>query len=196
MQYNILPCDGDALYYRDFYDSEKADYYMQTLLKEIDWKNDQAKIFGRHIITKRKVAWYAEQEYIYGYSKIERRALLFNSVLQEMRNYLQEYTGYIFNSCLLNLYHDGNEGMGWHSDDEPQMGKFPVIASISLGAERRFLFRHKHKELKAGILLQHGSLLLMAGQSQQCWQHSVPKAALITQPRINLTWRQYQPGVV
>lgn len=147
-------------------------------------------IFGKRIVTKRKTAWYAAEEYEYTYSKITRKARLWTPELVELKELIEEVTGREFNSCLLNLYHSGEEGMSWHSDAEAELGKEPAIASLSLGAERKFLLKHKRTKEKISLPLQNGSLLLMAGQTQKNWLHSLPKTKKVQAPRINLTFRK------
>jgi alkylated DNA repair dioxygenase AlkB len=147
-----------------------------------------------------KVAWYGDSEYLYTYSNTysntTKRALAWTKELSELKQIVQEYAGTKFNSCLLNLYHNGNEGMGWHSDDEKSLGKNNnTIASLSFGAERKFSFRHKQTKQIISVVLEHGSLLVMKGATQSNWLHSLPKSKTITQPRINLTFRtiMYEP---
>ncbi len=187
--HNLLPYDGEVTYYGHIMDRQAADHYMERMMNAIEWRNDEAVIYGKHIITKRKVAWYADKQYDYTYSNITRKALLWTPELLELKQLVEEKSGHIFNSCLLNLYHTGDEGMAWHSDDEKALGKNTVIASVSLGAERMFWFKHKATKEKAGMLLQHGSLLIMAGTTQSHWQHRLPPTKKINQPRVNLTFR-------
>ncbi len=137
------------------------------------------------------VAWYGDQEYAYSYSNITKQALVWTPQLLEIKNKVEQVCGSAFNSCLLNLYHDGNEGMSWHSDNEKAMGKNTAIASLSLGAQRKFAFKHKATKQTTDVILQTGSLLLMKGATQTHWLHSLPKSKKITTPRINLTFRTY-----
>lgn len=142
---NILPYDGAVKYFGKVMSPKEAAYYLERLEHNIQWKNDEAVIFGKHIITKRKAAWYGDLEYSYTYSNTTKQALAWTKELSELRKMVKELTGSNFNSCLLNLYHNGDEGMAWHSDDEKLLGKNTVIASLSFGAERKFSFRHKNK---------------------------------------------------
>lgn len=167
----------------------EARKYMEGLMGGIEWRNDEAVIFGRHIITKRKVAWYGDSDYGYKYSGIVRQALPWTPELMELKRLTEELTGVRYNSCLLNLYHDGDEGMAWHSDDERELQPGGAIASLSLGAERKFLFRHKQTRQTVEVLLAAGSLLVMKGVTQDRWQHSLPKTKKVTRPRVNLTFR-------
>ena len=140
---NFLPYDGIVNYYGKIFDMDLSDIFFDTLLKNIEWKNDEAIIYGKHIITKRKVAWYGEKPYEYKYSNITKTALLWTPELIEIKKVIETISGEHFNSCLLNLYHNGDEGMAWHSDGEKDLKKDGAIASISFGAERKFSFKHK-----------------------------------------------------
>ena len=162
---------------------------METLMTDIEWKHDEAVIFGRHIITKRKIAWYGDGNYGYKYSGIIRQALPWTTELLELKQLTEALTHVAYNSCLLNLYHDGEEGMAWHSDDEKELAPGGAIASLSFGAERRFLFRHKGTKQLIELSLAAGSLLVMRGTTQDKWVHSLPKMKRVTKPRINLTFR-------
>jgi len=186
---NLLPYDGVVNYYGKIIPTNKADHYLAALLNTIKWKNDEAVIFGRHIITKRKVAWYGNEGYSYTYSNTTKEALPWTKELLELKALVEEFCGDKFNSCLLNLYHDGNEGMAWHSDDEKSLGKDTSIASLSFGAERKFALKHRVSKEPVGLLLEHGSLLVMKGTTQTNWLHSLPKTTRIKTPRVNLTFR-------
>lgn len=188
---NLLPFDGTVSYQPDFMTPGKAQQAFDTLLAETEWRNDEAYIFGKHIITSRKVAWYGDGDYEYAYSNVARKALPFTAALQAMRQQVETACGQNFNSCLLNLYHQGNEGMAWHSDDEKCMGHRPFIASLSLGAARRFSFKHKRTGQRVDLLLEPGSLLLMQNDTQTNWLHCLPKTTRVLQPRINLTFRKF-----
>ena len=186
---NYLPQDGTVNYYGKLLTRQQADHYLEKLLTTITWKNDEAVIFGRHIITKRKVAWYGNENYSYAYSNITRHALKWTKELLELKKLVEEKTGEVFNSCLLNLYHTGEEGMAWHSDDEKTLGKDTTIASFSFGAERKFSFKHKQTKEGVSMMLEHGSLLVMKDTTQTNWLHCLPKSKRITTPRVNLTFR-------
>tara|TARA_R110002167_G_scaffold320377_1_gene526224 strand:- start:1899 stop:2480 length:582 start_codon:yes stop_codon:yes gene_type:complete len=187
----VLNTDGLVEYAPDFLNPEESGAFFEALANEIDWQQDQLIIFGKHITTKRKVSWYGDQDYEYIYSKHKKTAKAWTSSLISIKNQLQTYTGEQFNSCLLNYYLDGSEGMGWHSDNEAMMKQHATIASISLGATRTFLFRHKHSKEQHAIELENGSLLLMKGQTQDYWKHQLPVRKRIKMPRINLTFRQF-----
>ena len=186
---NLLPADGVVDYYGQVLAPAEAARYLDRLLEHIDWRNDEAVIFGRHIITKRKVAWYGDSDYTYAYSNIIRQALPWTQDLLDLKTMTERLTGATYNSCLLNLYHDGDEGMAWHSDDEKELSPDGAIASLSFGAERRFLLRHKKTREQVEVLLASGSLLVMRGTTQTHWLHSLPKMKKVRAPRVNLTFR-------
>ena len=186
---NLLPNDGIVNYYGKVLGAAQANHYLDVLLNTIQWKNDEAIIFGRHIITKRKVAWYGNDGYSYTYSNTTKQALSWTKELLELKALVEHLTGEKYNSCLLNLYHDGNEGMAWHSDDEKSLGKDTSIASLSFGAERKFALKHRVSKHPVALILENGSLLVMKGVTQSNWLHSLPKSKKITTPRVNLTFR-------
>ena len=187
---NILNTDGTVNYYgMILLSSEEANRYFDLLMQNTQWEKDEVIIFGKRITTKRKVAWYGDSEYLYTYSNTTKRALAWTKELSELKQIVEELAGIKFNSCLLNLYHNGNEGMGWHSDDEESLGKNNTIASLSFGAERKFSFKHKQTKQIVSLVLEDGSLLIMKDATQSNWLHSLPKSKNITQPRINLTFR-------
>lgn len=185
----LLPYDGTAIYHPRAISPDEATAYFLRLMDNIDWKNDEAVIFGRHIVTRRKVAWYGDRPYGYTYSNTTKQALPWTPDLLRLKQIAEAVSACTFNSCLLNLYHNGDEGMAWHSDDERSLGKDTTIASLSLGAERRFCFRHKLSRQQHEICLANGSILLMMGTTQTNWLHSLPKAKKVITPRINLTFR-------
>ncbi len=186
---NLLPEGGTVNYFGKLMNKDEADHYFKVLLNEIEWKNDEAVIFGKKIITKRKVAWYADTAFEYTYSNIKKTAIPWTKELLELKNLVEKEVGTAFNSCLLNLYHDGSEGMAWHSDGEKDLKKNGAIGSLSFGAERKFAFKHKETKEKVEMILEHGSLLVMKGETQSNWLHRLPPTKLIHQPRINLTFR-------
>ena len=155
----------------------------------MQWSHDQALIFGKLITTKRKVAWYGDENYDYTYSKTTKKALRWTEELLELRAIVEEMTSESYNSCLLNLYHSGEEGMAWHSDAEKDLKRNGAIASLSLGADRKFVLKHKETREKVTLLLEHGSLLVMKGTTQSNWLHSLPKSKKVTTARVNLTFR-------
>lgn len=182
--------DGSCYYYGKILSSnEEADSYYLRLFESLQWKNDEAVIFGKRIITKRKVAWYAELPFEYTYSNTTKLALPWTAELLELKQIVEKASGETFNSCLANLYHDGREGMAWHSDGETDLKKNGAIASMSFGAERKFSFKHKATKQNVSVLLEHGSLLMMQGTTQTYWMHRLPPTKIIDTPRINLTFR-------
>ncbi|MES2656456.1 MAG: alpha-ketoglutarate-dependent dioxygenase AlkB [Bacteroidota bacterium] len=186
---NLLPYDGVVNYYGKLFSQEEANQYLTDLLNTIAWKNDEAVIFGKHIVTKRKVAWYGDTNFNYTYSNTTKKALSWTKALLAIKNTIEAKTGETFNSCLLNLYHSGEEGMAWHSDAEKDLKKNGTIASVSFGAERKFAFKHKQTKAIVSMLLEHGSLLLMKDTTQANWLHRLPPTKLVSKPRINLTFR-------
>ncbi len=159
------------------------------MLNAIEWKNDEAIVFGKLVVTKRKVAWYGSQDFGYTYSNITKRALPWTKELLSLKAVVEAQTGETFNSCLLNLYHNGSEGMAWHSDGEKDLQRGGAIGSLSFGAERKFCFKHKQTKETVSLVLEHGSLLVMKGATQTHWLHRLPPTTLIAKPRVNLTFR-------
>jgi len=186
---NLLPFDGTVIYHGKILKRDAAANYHNVLMDTIQWKNDEAVIFGKHIITKRKAAWYGDDGYLYTYSNTTKKAVAWTSELLELKQMVEAITGTTFNSCLLNLYHNGDEGMAWHSDDESSLGKNTTIASLSFGAERKFSLKHKKGKETVSVILESGSLLVMKDTTQTNWLHSLPKSKKVTRPRINLTFR-------
>ena len=186
---NLLPQDGIVNYYGKQLDNKEANQYYESLLNTIDWKNDQALIFGKLIITKRKVAWYGDTDYEYTYSNTTKRALPWTTELLALKSLVEAITAEKYNSCLLNLYHNGTEGMAWHSDAEKDLKKNGAIASLSFGAARKFAFKHKATNQTVSLLLENGSLLVMKGTTQTHWLHRLSPSTMISTPRINLTFR-------
>ena len=186
---NVLPQDGEANYHGVVLEDNAADFFLEHFLNAIEWRNDEAIVFDKKIITKRKVAWYGSRPFDYKYSKITRSALPWTSQLLELKHTIETITSETFNSCLLNLYHTGDEGMAWHSDSEKQLKRHGTIASVSLGAQRTFAFKHKHTQQTHTSLLQHGSLLVMQGTTQDHWLHRLPPSKKVHTPRVNLTFR-------
>lgn len=189
---NLLPQDGEVQYFGRLFSRKEADHYFNYLIQSIEWKNDEAIIFGKKIITKRKVAWYGDTDFEYTYSKVTKRALPWTKELLALKSIAEVHSGETYNSCLLNLYHTGEEGMAWHSDGEKDLKKNGAIASLSFGAQRKFAFKHKTTKETVSILLEHGSMLVMKGSTQTHWLHRLPPTKLIKTPRVNLTFRTIQ----
>lgn len=186
---NLLPHSGTVYYYGRLMPVQTANHYLDTLLHTIEWKNDEAIIFGKHILTKRKVAWYGDLSFEYTYSNTTKRALPWTTELLELKGIVEQALGETFNSCLLNLYHNGDEGMAWHSDGEKDLKKNGAIGSMSFGAERKFSFKHKQSKQTISLILEHGSLLVMKDDTQTNWLHRLPPTKQTNRPRINLTFR-------
>lgn len=186
---NILPFDGITNYHGLILNKKQCAFYYQKLMESILWKNDEAIIFGKKIITKRKVAWYGASKYSYSYSGVTKTANLFTKELLELKQLVESESGETFNSCLLNLYHSGEEGMAYHSDGEKMLKKNGAIASLSLGAERKFSFKHKINKQRIDVVLENGSLLVMKKGTQTNWLHRLPPTKKVQSPRINLTFR-------
>lgn len=175
-------------YHAGFICSSEADRLLARFREELAWRQDKIQLFGRQVLQPRLVAWYGDPEARYSYSGLQLEPTLWHPLLYELKERIEIATGRHFNAALANAYRDGSDSMGWHSDDEKELGSEPFIASISLGQERRFLVRKKGQKSFA-IDLQHGSLLVMKGPSQQRYQHSLPKTRRPMGMRVNLTYR-------
>ena len=186
---NLLPFDGVTNYHGIILDQEQCAFFYQKLMDTIQFKNDEAIIFGKKIITKRKVAWYGSSEFSYTYSKITKTATIFTKELLALKAIIEKESGETYNSCLLNLYHSGEEGMGYHSDGEKMLKKNGAIASLSLGVARKFSFKHRKNKQRIDIVLENGSLLVMKEATQTNWLHRLPPTKKVNLPRINLTFR-------
>ena len=186
---NLTP--GGALrYWPAAFDAEEAARLFASLRRELEWESEEVVIFGERHRVPRLVAWHGEPEAIYTYSGVRHEPHAFTADLNAVRERVQRFSGARFNSVLANLYRDGRDGMGWHADDEPELGENPVIASVSLGATRRFTLRHRRrKALKLSIDLEPGGLLVMEGATQHHWLHALPKTAREVGERVNLTYR-------
>ena len=187
---NLLPMDGSAQYYPDFISKEESTSLIDQLQKSLYWEADQLMMFGKLVITRRKVAWVGDPECTYTYSGIKRNPQSWTPELLSMKTQLEDLTQSEFNSCLLNFYHDGADGMGWHSDDEKELDSLSPIASVSLGSTRKFAFRHKKEKSTTSLFLENGSALIMNAPTQQFWQHALLKTKTVHTPRINLTFRK------
>lgn len=182
--------NAQVTFYRNFFSQQESDEFFQTLRDEIKWRQDKMKIYGKKVNLPRKTAWYGNIDKSYTFSGIHLAPEPWTPTLLQLKERIEEIPKVAFNSVLLNLYRDGNDGISWHTDAEPELGKNPIIGSVSFGGTRRFMFRHKHnKDLKTEVELTHGSFLLMAGETQHFWQHQIPKTSKKVEPRINLTFR-------
>jgi len=186
---NLLPFGGTVNYFGQLFSEQESNYFYEKLLSAIEWKNDEAVIFRKLIVTKRKVAWYGNSDFQYTYSNRTKKALAWTPELLKLKEAVEQKTGEQFNSCLLNLYHSGAEGMAWHSDGEKDLKKNGAIASLSFGAARKFAFKHKETKQTVSILLEPGSLLVMKDETQSHWLHRLPPTKTVQNPRINLTFR-------
>ena len=186
---NLLPKDGGATYFPGIFNPERCAALFDALNKTIDWKEDQLVMFGRLITTKRKVAWIGDAGCSYTYSGVQKFPQAWTTELLEIKHQVETLANVRFNSCLLNLYHDGNEGMGWHSDDEKELDPLAPIASVSFGGVRKFAFKHRQDKTNISLFLENGSVLLMQSPTQEFWQHSLTKTKRTVGPRINLTFR-------
>jgi len=187
----IINFEGEAIYYGPIFSLKQSSIFYDDLLKNIEWKNEEIIMFGKEIISKRKVAFYGDDGIEYTYSNKTKKGLVWTAPLLNIKSIIENYTKVNYNGCLLNLYHDGNEGMGWHSDDEKEILPNSSIASVSLGIERKFSFKNKSSKETVSVQLENGSLLEMKGAIQKHWLHALPKSKKITKPRINLTFRQF-----
>ena len=179
-------------YIENFFDFDQSQLYMKHLTNDIKWKREKIRMWGKEIVTKKRIAWYADEGKSYTYSGSTFHPDQWNELLLEIKKYVEQYIKFQFNSVLLNEYKSGEVGMGWHSDDEKELGIDPIIASLSFGANRDFIFKHKTDKSfeKIKIHLKSGSLLIMSGSTQHYWKHSLPKRLKIREPRVNLTFRK------
>lgn len=173
-----------------------ADGCFEALLDELPWEARTIRLFGREVLQPRLTAWVGEPEAVYTYSGTRHTPLPWTPTLATLRARLTAELGLPLNSVLCNLYRDGRDAMGMHSDDEPELGAEPVVVSLSLGATRRFLLRHRRgpERGKLDLALRHGSLLVMRGPTQRLYRHGVPREPRLSAPRINLTFRQVSPA--
>jgi alkylated DNA repair dioxygenase AlkB len=190
----ILPFAADNIrMMRNFLEPQNAAELQALLTDRVNWRRDSVSLFGKQHPIPRLHQWYGDPDAVYRWSGITMQPQPWLDELSELREQLQVLLGCQFNSTLINYYRDGNDSMGWHADDEKELGALPVIASVSLGASREFLLRSRCRKSDRSthcITLEHGSLLVMAGDSQQKWQHSLPRRLRVRSPRINLTFRQ------
>lgn len=182
---------ASVVYHSNFISQNQALEFYESLLNEVDFQFDTVKMFGKTIITKRLYAWHGDHPFDYAYSGKSRIAQPWTPTLLDIKNRVEQHSKSKFNCCLLNFYADGNQGMSWHSDDEKVMQENGAIASVSLGADRPFEFKHKTLDLRKKIILENGSLLLMHGETQKNYLHQLPKSSKIKKDRINLTFRTF-----
>ena len=187
---NLLPKDGFVRYYPEFITGLESLNLLNRLQKSLQWEADQLMIFGRLITTRRKVAWIGDPKCTYTYSGMKKQPQSWTPELLIVKRLVEDLAHAKFNSCLLNFYHDGEDGMGWHSDDEKELDPHSPIASLSLGSTRKFSFKHKKDQSTTSLFLENGSALIMHPPTQQFWQHALLKTKTIHSPRINLTFRK------
>jgi alkylated DNA repair dioxygenase AlkB len=188
---NLLPRDGAVFLHEGAVDPGAADRLFEQLQRTIDWRQEIATVMGRRVPIPRLTAWHGQAGYVY--SGIRMAPAPWTPPLLELKEIAEALAGQPFNSVLLNLYRNGRDSVSWHADNEPGLGSDPVIASISLGAERRFQLKHRRTGERLSVDLPHGSCLLMAGATQHHWLHQLPKTAQSVGPRINLTFRAMTP---
>ena len=186
---NLLPYDGEAFYLPNFFSKELADIYFEKILNEVNWREEAIRIFGKKVLQPRRTAWYGDKDYSYSGITMTNQPWL--QVLLKIKVEIETKFDLPFDGVLLNHYRNGRDSMGWHRDNEKELGDQPDIASVSFGESRRFVFRNRARpDKKVEINLEHGSLLLMRGKSQQAWDHAIPKTARPIADRINLTFRK------
>jgi len=189
---NLLPCDGAAEYHPKLFSHSESFDLFKELFGTIPWEQDEVVLFGQRRILSRKMAWMGDGSFCYSYAGSSKTATPWTPAVLRIKERVEKRSAHHFNACLLNLYHNGMEGMGWHSDDEKTLGKNPVIASVSFGAERVFRLKHRISKEVVSVILEHGSLLVMKGATQHHWVHAMPKTKKIITPRINLTFRTFE----
>jgi len=187
--------DGRLVYYPQFLDADAADRLFDALLTDVPWQQATLNMFGRRIRAPRLTAWFGDCDAVYAYSGLRNQPLPWLPILLPVRSRVERLANQDFNGLLLNLYRDGRDSVGWHSDNEPELGDNPMVASLTLGASRRFVLRHRRNRVRPiSIDPEHGSLLLMRAETQRHWQHCVPKTRRTVGARINLTFRRIYPA--
>lgn len=181
--------NGEFLYVEKFFDAEKSDFYLESFLKNVKWKQEKMNMYGKEVLFPRLTAWYGDNDKPYTFSGITLKPIEWTDTLIQIKTKVETKTDATFNSVLLNLYRNGNDSISWHTDAEKELGTNPVIASVNFGATRKFQLRHIETKEKIEIELAHGSLLIMQGELQHFWKHQVPKTKKEVKERINLTFR-------
>jgi alkylated DNA repair dioxygenase AlkB len=188
---NLLPSGGEVYYYPHFFSQTESDQLLAKLLTEIAWVQGPIMIYGRSIMQPRLTAWHGDEGKVIRYSGISKAPSPWTPTLTKIKERVESTSGFFFNGALLNFYRDQRDSVGWHRDDEKEFGPNPVIASVSLGETRIFQLRkYRDKKIKAEIELEHGSFLLMKGETQHLWEHCIPKRARSLGPRLNITFRK------
>jgi alkylated DNA repair dioxygenase AlkB len=187
---NLLTKDGEAFFFENAFNENESDQFFERLQSHIIWRQEPIKIFGKSVLQPRLTAWYGDPEKNYRYSGLLMTPQAWTSSLIEIKTRIETLAQVQFTNALLNFYRNERDSMGWHRDNEKELGPNPVIGSVSFGATRRFDFRHyNEKSLKFSVPLTHGSFLLMRGATQHNWEHSIQKSTRAIGPRINLTFR-------
>lgn len=181
--------NGEYLYVSNFFDQVTSNQYLNTLINQIEWKQESMQMYGKNIPFPRLTAWYGDNDKPYSFSGITLSPIYWNDTLLEIKHKIEPTAKATFNSVLLNRYRNGSDSISWHTDAEKELGINPIIASVNFGASRKFQLRHKNTKEKIELELTHGSLLIMGGELQHYWQHQVPKTKKVTKERINLTFR-------
>ena len=187
----IIDTNGDVAFYPSVFSQEESDQLMLDLIKNIEWKQEPIWMFGKKVMQPRLTALYGDPNVAYGYSGIIMSVYPWNEILLNIKSKVEALSNIDFTHVLLNYYRNGQDSMGWHRDNEKNLGKNPTIASVSFGVSREFQLRkYETKNDKKSVLLTHGSLLMMRGETQHFWEHQIPKSNKINNPRINLTFRK------
>lgn len=187
----IIGTDGDVIYYPSIFSQQESDQIMLDLINNIEWKQEPIWMFGKKIMQPRLTALYGDPNVAYGYSGIIMSVYPWNELLKDIKSKVEALSNTKFTHVLLNYYRNGQDSMGWHRDNEKNLGQNPTIASVSFGISREFQLRkYETKKDKKSILLTHGSVLMMQGETQHYWEHQIPKSKKINNPRINLTFRK------
>ena len=188
--HNLLPYKGEAFLYPHFFTKEECSAYFKELQTTIEWKQEPIKIFGQQVMQPRLTAWYGDNHKPYTYSGITMQPVSWTPTLMAIKRKIEAVAKVEFTSALLNLYRNGKDSMGWHRDNEKELGNNPVIASVSFGASRIFKLRlYENKTVSKSIELSDGSFLLMSGETQHYWEHQIAKTNKPVGPRINITFR-------
>ena len=193
-QKNLVNSEDQLVLISGFFAKQQADIFYSQLIQSLSWQQEQIIVVGKTVLVPRQVCWYGDKQAVYSYSGVVHQPLPWNDTLLEIKQRIETFSGFSFNSVLANLYRHGNDSMGWHADKEKELGKNPAVASLSLGEQRLFKIRHNKSGEIINIDLQHGDLLLMSGALQHHWRHCLPKTKREKKPRINLTFRKiFQP---
>ncbi len=187
---NHLPFNGELYLVNDFYPANKAQVIFNDLLQNIDWQQEKLFIYGRTVKVPRLMCWFGDKNTTYHYSGVNHQPNPWSEQLLLIKQKIESFYPCSFNSVMANLYRNGSDSMGCHADDEKELGKNPLIASLNFGEQRLIKFRHSKSKKVVDLLLNHGDLLIMAGEIQHYWKHEIPKTKKIKTERINLTFRK------